>query len=113
MEIVGGAIVREADGLALSSRNAYLTPAQRTIAAALNRALVAAARAFSGGASADRAEELGRQIILSAGFDALDYLAVRDPETLGPAPSEGPVRVLAAARLGKTRLIDNVAAQRG
>jgi pantoate--beta-alanine ligase len=112
-EIVGGAIVREADGLALSSRNAYLTPAQRAIAPALNRGLVAAARAFSGGASADRAEELGRQIILSAGFDALDYLAVRDSVTLGPPPTQGPVRVLAAARLGRTRLIDNVAAQRG
>jgi pantoate--beta-alanine ligase len=113
MEIVGGAIVREADGLALSSRNAYLTPAQRAIAPALNRGLVAAARALAGGATAGRAEELGRQIILSAGFEALDYLAARDPQTLGPPPIDGPVRVLAAARLGKTRLIDNVAAQRG
>jgi pantoate--beta-alanine ligase len=111
-EIIAGPIVREADGLALSSRNAYLTPVQRAIAPGLHRGLMAAAKALVEGAGADRAEELGRQVVLSAGFDALDYLAVCDPESLGSPPSQGSVRLLAAARLGKTRLIDNIEAIR-
>jgi pantoate--beta-alanine ligase len=101
--------VREADGLALSSRNAYLTPEQRQVAPTLHRTLDAVASGVASGADAVDRAEWGEAELLRAGFDAVDYVAVRDAETL--ALWQGPTRpgrVLAAARLGSTRLIDNV-----
>lgn len=103
--VVGVPTVREPDGLALSSRNAYLSRDDRARAATLNRALVAGAAVSALGAQAvlDRAHEV------LAGEPALqlDYLELRDPD-LGPTPDHGPARLLAAARIGGTRLIDNV-----
>jgi pantoate--beta-alanine ligase len=113
LEIVGAPTVREADGLALSSRNRYLSPEERRIAPALNRAILRVAAAAARGPFAD-ASEAARGEILAAGFGKVDYVAVRDAETLAePEPGLGrPLRVLAAAWLGKTRLIDNVGVER-
>jgi pantoate--beta-alanine ligase len=111
-EIVGAPIVRAADGLALSSRNAYLSDAERAAAPALHRALQAAAAALRGGADAAAVEAEGRAALAAAGFDPIDYFAARTAEdlaALGPGPVGESARVLAAARLGRTRLIDNVA----
>jgi pantoate--beta-alanine ligase len=108
VEIVGGPIVREADGLALSSRNVYLSPAERKTAPLLYQAILAVATDLSKGRGADDAAQAGRFKLEAAGF-RVDYVAVRDPETLKPLT--GPVkraRVLAAAHLGRTRLIDNM-----
>ena len=108
VEIVGGPIVREKDGLALSSRNAYLSPAERRIAPLLHRTIAEVAADLAKGRGADDAAEAGRFKLEAAGF-RVNYVAVRDPKTLKPL--HGPVkqaRVLAAAFLGKTRLIDNV-----
>jgi pantoate--beta-alanine ligase len=111
VEIVGGPTQRADDGLALSSRNAYLTPEQRAIAPALNRALVKAAAAVLHGAPVADAESAAIADIRAAGFDSVDYLEVRSAdylERLGPGPTDAPARVLTAARLGRTRLLDNV-----
>jgi len=103
--------VREADGLALSSRNAYLTAAERAAAPALYRTLGAMAARFAEGEDAAGLEAWGQEELRTAGFTKIDYVAVRDAETLAPATGpDGPARVLGAAWLGKTRLIDNVAA---
>lgn len=107
VEIVAVPTVREADGLARSSRNRYLDGAQRDIAASLSRALWAGAAAGSAGADA----VLGAARRELGGVD-LDYLALTDP-TLGDAPSAGPARLLVAARVGSTRLIDNTAVTLG
>ena len=102
--------VREADGLAAASRNAYLSPAERKRAPRLFRAITYVARTVGAGGDADRACADARQTLLDAGFTNVDYVAVRDALTLGPpAYPARPARVLAAARLGTTRLIDNVA----
>ncbi len=104
--------VREADGLALSSRNAYLSAEEREAAPALHRALVALAeRAVAPGADLARAIGAAERSILAAGFQRVDYVAVVDRETLRPAdpPIGEEARALAAAWLGKARLIDNVA----
>jgi pantoate--beta-alanine ligase len=111
LEIVAGPIVRDTDGLALSSRNAYLTAAQRATAPALHRALVQAAAAIEAGRRVDEAETAGRAALLAAGFDAVDYFELRrigDLTHPGPCPLASPGRLLAAARLGRTRLLDNV-----
>jgi pantoate--beta-alanine ligase len=114
VEIVGAPTVREADGLAMSSRNAYLSEAQRAYAPALYENLCQVAdAALAGGdikqACADAAERLR-----AAGFDNIDYLTLRDGETLTPIERlDAPARVLAAAWLGKTRLIDNLAVTPG
>jgi len=108
VEIVGGPIVREKDGLALSSRNAYLSPSERKAAPLLYQTISAVAANLAQGRGAGDAAEAGRFKLEAAGF-RVDYVAVRDPETLKPL--SGPVkqaRVLAAVYLGKTRLIDNV-----
>jgi len=108
VEIVGGLIVREADGLALSSRNAYLSPAERAVAPVLHATIAQVAGDLAKGRGADDASEAARFKLEAAGF-RVDYVAVRDPDTL--MPLHGPVkraRVLAAVHLGKTRLIDNV-----
>jgi len=109
VEIIGGAIMREADGLALSSRNAYLSPDERKAAPVLYETIRQVALDLAQGRGADDASEAARFKLEAAGF-RVDYVAVRDPETLEPL--HGPVkqaRVLAAVHLGKTRLIDNVA----
>jgi len=112
VEIIGAPIVREPDGLALSSRNAYLTPPERIVATELNRALGAAVAALRAGASLEGAEQGAVAALSAAGFTRVDYVEVRDPETLerlGPGPLAGPGRILGAAVIGRTRLIDNMA----
>ena len=107
IEIIGVPTQREDDGLALSSRNAYLMPEDRARAVALPRALGAAERAISEGGDADAALAQARETLAAAGFE-IDYVALADAETLGaPAPGR-PLRLLAAARIGGTRLIDNI-----
>jgi pantoate--beta-alanine ligase len=110
LTIVGASTVRESDGLALSSRNAYLTPAERQIAPALHRALQDLAKAVRAGTPIDAATLTATHAVLDAGFGKVDYIAVRDAQTLAeiPALTAAPARILAAAWLGKTRLIDNI-----
>ena len=109
VQIIGCPIIREEDGLALSSRNAYLTTEERAIAPALHAVLLKMVAAIQSGADSASAVQDGTQHLLSVGFMKVDYLAVVDPETLLPLSSAtGPCRVLGAAWLGKTRLIDNV-----
>lgn len=111
MEVVGAPTVREADGLAMSSRNAYLSAEQRRTAPSIYRAIVGVAEAVRQGADVAVACAKATQTLLGEGFAKVDYVAVRDAVTLQPpAPdaAAGTLRVLAAAWLGKTRLIDNV-----
>lgn len=108
VELIGAETVREADGLALSSRNQYLSAAQRPVAAALHRALQALRSAVMRGAALADAEALAHAALERQGF-AVDYVAVRRPDLTAPAEAErGRLVVLAAARLGQTRLIDNL-----
>jgi pantoate--beta-alanine ligase len=112
VEIIGGPTARAPDGLALSSRNAYLTETERDLAPALHRALQAAAQALRAGGRVDAAEAAALASIRAAGFGSVDYFEVRgadDLARLGPGPVNGSARLLAAARIGKTRLIDNIA----
>ncbi|WP_421738437.1 pantoate--beta-alanine ligase [Caulobacter sp.] len=112
-QIVSAPTARAEDGLALSSRNAYLSAEERQIAVALPNALRAAAHAVASGGRIDEAEAAGKAALTAAGFGQIDYLDVReasDLSKLGPGPigdAEG--RILVAAWLGKTRLIDNMA----
>ncbi|TMJ20320.1 MAG: pantoate--beta-alanine ligase [Alphaproteobacteria bacterium] len=109
IEIAGVPTQRDADGLALSSRNAYLTPDERRSARALPRALGDSARAIKGGAAVAEALDRARQRLAEAGFDPVDYVALCDAETLRPLDRlDRPARLLAAARIGNTRLIDNL-----
>lgn len=112
VEIVGAPTARLPDGLAMSSRNAYLTPGQREVAGTLNGVLAQAAAALRQGAPVAKVEAEGLAALTALGFDAVDYLEVRRADDLGspgPGPVAAPVRVFVAARLGRTRLIDNVA----
>jgi pantoate--beta-alanine ligase len=112
VEICAGPIVRDHDGLALSSRNAYLTVEQRRIATALHRALVRASDGLLAGAHAADAESEATAALLAAGFASVDYFEARDADSLarlGPGPVAPKDRLLAAARLGRVRLIDNLA----
>jgi pantoate--beta-alanine ligase len=110
-QIIGAPTVRADDGLALSSRNAYLSPREREIAASLNVVLLNLARALAQGEPVVPAEADAVEALMSAGFDSIDYVEARHActlERLGPGPiGKAPARVLAAARLGRTRLIDN------
>ncbi len=108
--IVGAPTVREPDGLALSSRNAYLSPGERAVAPVLHRVLADCAKKIAAGTPIGPVLGEGQAAITQAGF-ALDYLQARNAETFAPAAflKEGPLRLLVAARIGKTRLIDNVA----
>lgn len=110
VDVVGVPTVREADGLALSSRNAYLTAQERQQASALHRELLAAARDIASGAdAAERCAAAGRAV-LAAGFASIDYIEARASENLQPlSDNKSDARVLGAAYLGKARLIDNVA----
>lgn len=107
--ILGAPIVRERDGLARSSRNVYLSPSERQTAPTLYRVLKECGAAIAAGKPMAAVLNGGRAAITRAGF-ALDYLEARHAETLAPVGSlkDGPVRLLVAARIGKTRLIDNV-----
>ncbi len=110
IEIIPVPIIRESDGLALSSRNAYLSPEQRKIAPVLLHALQDVAARVRAGHEVAQAEAGGNAALLSAGFDRVDYCAVRDAKTLRPIRDlTAPSRVLVAAWLGDTRLIDNIA----
>ena len=109
IEIVAGATVRDADGLALSSRNRYLTAAERDIAPELHRTLRAAASAVAAGERPLAAIEADASVRLEQAGFRVDYVAVRDATTLAePGPDSRRLAVLAAAWLGNTRLIDNV-----
>jgi pantoate--beta-alanine ligase len=109
-KIVAVATVRERDGLALSSRNSYLSVSERAAAPTLHQVLNDCAGRIARGELAARVLDEGGAAIERAGF-ALDYLEARHADTLEPVASvnDGPVRLLVAARIGKTRLIDNIA----
>ena len=109
VKIVGARTVRERDGLALSSRNAYLSAEERKRAPELHRVLAESAKAIKAGEPLESVLARGRKRIVSAGF-ALDYLEARHANTLAPIAStkDGPIRILLAAKLGNTRLIDNI-----
>ncbi|MDR7035502.1 pantoate--beta-alanine ligase [Methylobacterium sp. BE186] len=108
-EIRGVPTVREADGLALSSRNRYLSPEERARAPRLHAVLAEIAAAARSGGETEPLLARGRADLEAAGFAPVQYLAICDAETLAPlARVEGPARVLAAAYLGRTRLIDNL-----
>ncbi len=110
IKILGAPVVREPDGLALSSRNAYLSARERAVAPTLHRVLADCAGEIAAGAQLAGTLAQGRAAIAQSGF-ALDYLEARHADTLLPVGSvhDGPIRLLVAARLGRTRLIDNVA----
>ncbi len=110
-KILGGPIVREPDGLALSSRNVYLSPEERKAAGQLNVILRETAASVANGAPISEATAKGGKRILALGFEKLDYLEVRDAASLAPFPNDrptAPARILVAAKIGKTRLIDNM-----
>ena len=107
IEVQGVVTQRDDDGLALSSRNAYLLPEDRAKAVALPRALGAAGRAIEEGGDPQAALAHARDTLAAAGFD-VDYVALVDAGTLGDPVPDRPMRLLAAARIGGTRLIDNI-----
>ena len=113
-EIYGAPTLRESDGLALSSRNIYLSASERACAPALHRALDAAAHEIAAGGAIGAVMTRARSDVAAAGFE-IDYIETRDAQTLAPVADRafGPLRILAAARLGATRLIDNVAVPMG
>jgi pantoate--beta-alanine ligase len=110
VRVIGAPTVRERDGLAMSSRNVYLSPAERRIAPTLYRAMKETAKRLRGGDDIEAAMAGGAELITTAGF-ALDYFEARHARTLAPIKSieDGPVRLLVAAKIGNTRLIDNAA----
>lgn len=109
-EIYGAPTSRESDGLARSSRNVYLSPQERARAPALHRALETAAGAIANGSAIEEALAAARGAVANAGFE-IDYIEARDAQSLAPVANDavGGIRILAAARIGATRLIDNVA----
>lgn len=110
VDIVGAPIARAEDGLALSSRNAYLSAEQRAAAVHLPQALNQAAKAIAAGADVKATLAEAEQAIIAGGFDSVDYLALTDNQTLARLDHfHGSARLLAAARMGSTRLLDNLA----
>ena len=110
IDILGAPIARDTDGLALSSRNTYLSPEQRAAATALPDALKLAARAIAAGGDVGEALAAAEGAIVKGGFDSVDYVALADAGSLERlSVYRTPARLLAAARIGKTRLIDNLA----
>ena len=109
IEVVGCPIAREPDGLAMSSRNRYLTPEQRTRAVAISAGLRAADAAYRAGERTSAVLEALAREPIAASFDAIDYVTLADAENLTACPvvAEKPVVLLVAARLGSTRLLDN------
>jgi pantoate--beta-alanine ligase len=109
VQIIGAPTLREADGLAMSSRNAYLSADERKVAAELNRILKNTI-ADAGNGDLRAAEAAAESALVAAGFDSVDYVAIRDAESLSVIERlDRPARILAAAKIGKTRLIDNMA----
>jgi pantoate--beta-alanine ligase len=110
VKVIGSKTVRERDGLAMSSRNVYLSEDDRRMASELFRAMKESASRLRAGDDAETAMLAGREMIKAAGF-ALDYFELRHAESLAPLTSikDRLMRILVAARLGKTRLIDNMA----
>lgn len=110
VKVIGAPIIREKDGLALSSRNIYLSAVERDAAPVLHQVLKESAKAIAAGEEPDAVLSRGRAKIMAAGFK-LDYLEARDATTLAKLdpPRKAKVRLLVAARIGKTRLIDNLA----
>lgn len=112
IEIIGAPIVRDADGLALSSRNAYLTPVQRVQAVALPQTMVATAQELASGAPVSETLAAGVARLLQAGFVSVDYLSLVDAQSLEPLVAlQMPARLVGAAMLGTTRLLDNFAVE--
>ena len=110
LAIVGAETVREADGLAMSSRNRYLSADERRTAPLIHQVISGVAARILEGGNADEACAEAAQRLTAGGFGKIDYVAVRDAATLGAYdPAKGAGRVLVAAWLGKTRLIDNIA----
>lgn len=111
VEIIGGAILREEDGLAMSSRNNYLSLEERAVAPMLQRTLQQIVVQLRSGQDYQKVIKNGKDALLEAGFDQIDYLEICDEADLSYiyAPIEGPQRVFVAAHLGKARLIDNIA----
>lgn len=105
VDVVGYPTVRESDGLALSSRNAYLSAEERAVAPRIHQAL----QTIKLSNDPDAATTQAKADLTAAGFGPIDYIAVRDAVTLGPVRDGHPRRILAALWLGKTRLIDNIA----
>jgi pantoate--beta-alanine ligase len=110
VRVIGSRTVRERDGLAMSSRNVYLSAEERRVAPTLYKTMKEAAGRLRAGSDVETTVAAGHTTIENAGFK-LDYLEVRHAETLAPIASlkEGPMRILVAAKLGTTRLIDNIA----
>jgi pantoate--beta-alanine ligase len=109
VRIIGAPITREQDGLAMSSRNRYLNKEERKVAASLYRILCQTAEAVRNGQGIHEAVAHAKASLLSGGFGKVDYVEIRDAETLTPVSEvKKPVRLLAAAHLGTTRLIDNI-----
>lgn len=110
VDILGAPIVRERNGLALSSRNAYLNDSERAIAGQLNVVMQSAIGKLRDGTTIAQAEEDGKAALLAAGFKSVDYFTIRNADTLEPISTlDVPARVLVAATVGTTRLIDNMA----
>jgi pantoate--beta-alanine ligase len=114
VKVIGSRTVRERDGLAMSSRNVYLTPEARQAAPTLYKAMKQSARRLKAGDDVAASMAEGAGLITNAGF-ALDYFEVRHAETLAPIASikDGPMRILVAAKIGTTRLIDNIGVSAG
>ncbi len=114
-QIVGVPTVREADGLAMSSRNRYLSPEDREAAAALPREMKAAIEAIEEGANVVATLEKLEVDLIDAGFASIDYATLADATSLAPLTEmqDAPMRLLVAARIGGTRLIDNMALGEG
>lgn len=110
IQILGAPIIRERDGLAMSSRNAYLSADERQIAGQMNIVLQGLVADLRDGMAIPAVEDAGKKGLLSAGFNSVDYVTVRSAETLEPLTAlDRPARALAAATVGSTRLIDNMA----
>jgi pantoate--beta-alanine ligase len=109
VKVIGSRTVREVDGLAMSSRNVYLSPEERRVAPTLYKAMKESAGRLRAGDDFHAVMAGGGEMIVGAGF-ALDYFELRHAETLAPIASvkDGPMRILVAAKIGKTRLIDNI-----
>jgi pantoate--beta-alanine ligase len=110
VKVIGSRTVRERDGLAMSSRNLYLSPEQRRAAPELHRAMKESALRLRAGDDIEAAMAGGAELVVGAGF-RIDYFEVRHAETLAQVGSvnDGPLRIVAAATIGTTRLIDNIA----
>lgn len=117
IDVISAPTVREADGLAMSSRNVYLSGTERNLAAALPRVMFETAARLEAGQPIRTTTEEAKSQLLAAGFGSVDYFEARQADTLAPfeadtCPAGTPGRLLVAARIGKTRLIDNIALNR-